>query len=280
MPHSAAACPRGSIAELTGSGSCGRTTLVLSTLAELTRQGSRCAYVDLCDALDPLSAAALGVELGRLLWVRIAPCPDQRPEQRPSQSAKTTRSPGIRPEHPVRLNQVRLNQALRLSQGLRAADLLLSAGGWGAVVVDMAGIDAAQTRRIPLATWYRFRLQAERSRTLLLVVSSALPAVDERQQGAAQSVPGQQLCRHLPPLPAGRGRLAAYRTRIAAPAGSDALPHPSRTRPRGGVGPANRPAKERRIVSAADLSASSVRASSVHTANKKAAWSSAVLWTG
>lgn len=63
--------PLGAITELTGSHSSGRTTLALATLAKITREGESCAYVDVCDALDPLSAAALDVDLRRLLWVRI-----------------------------------------------------------------------------------------------------------------------------------------------------------------------------------------------------------------
>lgn len=62
--------PIGAITELTGMDSSGRTTLGLSTLAEITQLGESCAYVDVSDAFDPRSAAALGVELQRLLWVR------------------------------------------------------------------------------------------------------------------------------------------------------------------------------------------------------------------
>ena len=39
--------PLGAITELTGSHSSGRTTLVLATLAKVTRQGESCAYVTL-----------------------------------------------------------------------------------------------------------------------------------------------------------------------------------------------------------------------------------------
>ena len=42
----------------------------LSVLAGITGQGAAAAYVDVSDALDPLSAAAMGIDLGRLLWVR------------------------------------------------------------------------------------------------------------------------------------------------------------------------------------------------------------------
>ena len=51
--------PLGAITELTGAASSGRTTLALATLAGVTRQGVTCAYVDISDSLDPLSAAGI-----------------------------------------------------------------------------------------------------------------------------------------------------------------------------------------------------------------------------
>ena len=62
--------PLGGVTEVMGRASSGRSTLVLSVLAGITRQGAAAAYVDISDALDPLSAAAMGIDLGRLLWVR------------------------------------------------------------------------------------------------------------------------------------------------------------------------------------------------------------------
>ena len=138
--------PLGAITELTGPHSSGRTSLALATLAGLTQQGHSCAYVDLSDALDPLSAAALGVELHRLLWVCLS-------TPRPAASRPTP--------------------ALRLDSALRATDLLLNAGGFRALVLDLGDLPPEQTRRIPLATWYRFRLQAEKSRTLFLLITCA-----------------------------------------------------------------------------------------------------------
>ncbi len=62
--------PLGGVTEVIGRASSGRSTLVLSVLAGITGQGAAAAYVDISDALDPLSAAAMGIDLGRLLWVR------------------------------------------------------------------------------------------------------------------------------------------------------------------------------------------------------------------
>jgi energy-coupling factor transporter ATP-binding protein EcfA2 len=62
--------PLGELTEIVGPACSGKTTLVSSLLAGVTRQGAACAYVDVADAFDPLSAAALGIDLSRLLWVR------------------------------------------------------------------------------------------------------------------------------------------------------------------------------------------------------------------
>jgi len=62
--------PRGCLTEICGHASSGRTTLLLAALAAATRRGEFCVVVDASDALDPHSAAAAGVELDRLLWVR------------------------------------------------------------------------------------------------------------------------------------------------------------------------------------------------------------------
>jgi len=62
--------PIGAITELVGPESSGRTSLALSFIAQLTKAGKVCAWVDVSNALHPESAAASGIELSRLLWVR------------------------------------------------------------------------------------------------------------------------------------------------------------------------------------------------------------------
>ena len=74
--------PIGGICEFTGPASAGRTSLALSVLSEATCD-SACAYIDVSDSLDARSAAAAGVRLQNLLWVRFSDVQEQR--QNPTQ---------------------------------------------------------------------------------------------------------------------------------------------------------------------------------------------------
>ncbi len=62
--------PIGAITEMTGPESSGRTSLALSYIARVAHEGNVCAWIDVSDALHAESAAAAGVDLSRLLWVR------------------------------------------------------------------------------------------------------------------------------------------------------------------------------------------------------------------
>src|SRR5271170_5814283 len=128
--------PRGCLTEICGPASSGRTTLLLAALAAATRRGECCALVDASDALDPQSAAAAGVELDRLLWVR---CGENSPEK-------------------------------SLEQLLRATDLLLESGGFGLIALDLGDLPLQAARRIPLTTWFRFRRDVEHTPTVLLAI--------------------------------------------------------------------------------------------------------------
>ena len=136
--------PVGAISEITGPASSGRTSLAIAFLAQRTAEGRVCGWVDASDAFDPESAAANGVALRQLLWVR---CKDE-----PARSSKMYK---------------------RLDQALRATDLLLQAGGFASIVLDLGDIAPEHGRRIPLATWFRFRQAADRTRCCLIVLGRA-----------------------------------------------------------------------------------------------------------
>ncbi len=59
----------------------------------------------------------------------------------------------------------------RLDQAIRATDLLMQAGGFGALVLDLGSVAPQFVNRIPLSTWFRFRAAAQRTRTAFLLLS-------------------------------------------------------------------------------------------------------------
>jgi len=127
--------PRGAITEIFGPRSSGRTSTMVSILAEATgpaASGEVCALVDGNNAFDPKSAAEAGVELSRLLWVRCR----------------------------------------ALDQVLKSTDLLLQGGGFGRVVMDLTDLPMPQIRSIPLASWFRFQRTIENTPTVLLVMTT------------------------------------------------------------------------------------------------------------
>ena len=151
--------PVGAISELTGPASSGRTSIAMAFLAQRTMEGNLCAWIDVNDAFDPESAAANGLCLKRLLWVRcrdtkLADQNENKPKLRPGKDKPWT----------------------RLDQAILATDLLLQAGGFAAIVLDLADISIEHARRIPLATWFRFRQAADRARCSLLVLGKAVYA--------------------------------------------------------------------------------------------------------
>ena len=313
--------PLGGVTEIIGPVCSGRSTLALSVLAGITGQRAAAAYVDVSDALDPFSAAAIGVDLGRLLWVRARgseevprlPVTGKRPLEvrtrsmqdekygrggshprtemrgiehaveelfqpkdnpenaeiplfdysprcaesvrgrriaqfpRDRQTAQftepviqqknsvTERSPDprLRPFHKSRRHSTAKEVWDRLDQGLRATDLLLNTGGFRAIVIDMGDVGPELARRVPLASWYRFRLQAEKSQAILLLVTQAACAsscasvvlrcleADERWQYANESPIG------LPLLTGFHYQIGADRKRGSAQASF----HPCKKKP-------------------------------------------------
>ncbi len=69
----------------------------------------------------------------------------------------------------------------RMDQALRVADLVLQAGGFSAVVLDMAGIAPEHVARVPLATWFRYRAAAERTQASVLLLTQHPCAKSSRE---------------------------------------------------------------------------------------------------
>jgi hypothetical protein len=175
--------PVGAISELTGAVSSGQTSLALQFVAQRTAEARACAWVDVNDTFDPESAAANGVRLKQLLWMRCGARERESKEAREQTTPSGTNragSEGAR-SHPSRDRAARKGGATtrwaspnwtRLDQGLRATDLLLQAGGFAAIVLDLGDTAPEQASRIPLATWFRYRQAAERTQCSLVVVGT------------------------------------------------------------------------------------------------------------
>jgi RecA/RadA recombinase len=129
--------PRGTLTEICGTESSGRTALMFALLGNATRLGECCAWIDAAGAFDPQSACDAGVDLERVLWVNC----------------------GGNAEH-----------------ALKATDLLIQAGGFGLVVMDLADTPDKEARRVPLASWFRLRHAAERTDAALVVMERQINA--------------------------------------------------------------------------------------------------------
>jgi hypothetical protein len=124
--------PRGCLTEIAGPASSGRTSLMLSILAGATAREEVCALIDTTDAFDPGGAAAAGVRLEKLLWVRC--------------SGDAERA-------------------------LKATDLLVQGGGFGLVAMDLGDTPPGTAGRISMTSWFRLRRAVEHTPTVLLAVS-------------------------------------------------------------------------------------------------------------
>jgi recombination protein RecA len=219
--------PVGAVTEMIGAECSGRTTLALSFVAQVTRAERVCAWIDVSNTLSPESAAASGVDLKRLLWVRcgvqptainsrstshdafilpekylappvarkglhgggfgphprmevkglpdgisrlLAPrCAEPQRNVRPKRETFEPPSPQISKRNGFSTRTTR--PWTRIEQALRATDLLLQAGGFSAIVLDLGSIAPEHVSRIPLAMWFRYRAAAERSRASVLLLT-------------------------------------------------------------------------------------------------------------
>jgi len=221
--------PVGAVSELVGPECSGRTSVALSFVARMTQAAKVCAWIDGCDTLDPVSAAAAGIDLARLLWVRCGATREKaapasysftlpqkylvppaatkglhgggfgphprteakglsqavggllRPEAIGPRCAEPQRrvrlradafEPGLRPSSMHAAAPLRLRKPWsRMEQALRATDLLLQAGGFSAIVLDLGGLSPEAVSQVPLATWYRYRAAAERTQSSILLLT-------------------------------------------------------------------------------------------------------------
>jgi len=167
---------RGCLTEICGAASSGRTSVLLFALARATQRGEVCALVDTSDTFDPASAAAAGMDMSRLLWVR---CGEKYLSRKPPSPALNGRAkthdsyrgtPSIMPQ--IANTGFSFSRwESQLGQMLKVTDLLLQSNGFGMIALDLGDVPASSARRIPLASWFRFRRAVERTPTALLVLA-------------------------------------------------------------------------------------------------------------
>jgi recombination protein RecA len=138
--------PRGHLSELVGPRSSGRTSLLLQMLGAATARGELVALVDALDVFDAASAEAAGIDLTRLLWIR----------------GHAVSNPGL----------CRDLNARAIDQAVKALTLVLSAGNFGLVALDVADAPRDAIRRLPFTTWLRLQRLIEGSHTTCVLVGA------------------------------------------------------------------------------------------------------------
>ena len=134
--------PRGQLSEIAGARSSGRMTLLLQMAAAATRRGEIAAIVDPADRLDVASMVAAGVDLDRLLWIR-------------GEGATAA-----------------LSADRAVERALKALNLVLQAGGFGLVAIDLADVPPRALNGIPHTTWLRVQRTIEGTDTACLLVAA------------------------------------------------------------------------------------------------------------
>lgn len=124
---------RGHLSEIVGARSTGRTTVMVRALREAAARGELVALIDAGDRFDPASAADAGLDLSRLLWVR---------------------------------------DTGDVGRSIKAMNLVLQAGGFGLVVLDLADLPLLPIRALPFTTWFRLARIIEGTPTVALVVAA------------------------------------------------------------------------------------------------------------
>ncbi len=128
--------PRGHLSEIVGARSAGRTALVWQALGCAAERGEAVALVDPYDRFDPESASALGGDLSRLLWIRGT------------------------------------GDAACAQTALKATTLVLQAGNFGVVALDLCDVPAPALRAFPFTTWLRLARTIEGTQTVALLVAA------------------------------------------------------------------------------------------------------------
>jgi recombination protein RecA len=191
--------PRGECSEIAGPASSGRTSVLCALMAAAAERGEVMALIDTLDCFDPVSAAAMGLDLSRLLWVRGTAMPSsadvraaagerkiaargrvverERTAARGSAERRTVverngveqdghrlaRASGrAAPDDPL---------ARVLDRAIKSFGLVLQSGGFGVVALDLADVPMRAVKRLPFTTWLRAQRLIEGRDTVGIVIA-------------------------------------------------------------------------------------------------------------
>jgi hypothetical protein len=199
---------RGRIGEIIGDASAGKTSLAAAFAAAATGRGEVVAWIDADGSFDPASTAAAGVDLARLLWVampvrrgdagyagppqmtnrieRGRPDPSQIAEEMAREATPANRS-GAGYAGPPRMTEriepdeygqaqteyrwTPARKRSRIAMVLKAAEWILTAGGFGLVVID-CGRACNSVGGFTQSAALRLARAAERSGAAVIVIGS------------------------------------------------------------------------------------------------------------
>ena len=171
--HLRSGVPRGQMSEIVGPRSSGRTTLALQLLAAATRDGELVAFVDTFDRLDVASLVAAGADLSRVLWIRGQAMSRTDAAIDPQGTRNLAESAGGRRLVGVRSAAVDSVVERTIDRALKALNLVLQAGGFGIVVLDLADAPPVALQRLPFTTWLRVQRAVESRDTACVLMASA-----------------------------------------------------------------------------------------------------------
>lgn len=153
--------PRGQVSEVVGPASSGRTGLVWAALAAATRRGETVALIDTFDRFDPPTAAACGIVLPRLLWVR------GQAVSKTAVAIDPAWLPGVRAVHGPGTFVERV-----IDRAIKSLNLVVQSGVCTLVAIDLIDVPAQALRRLPAATWFRIERAIEGSDTAVVILAA------------------------------------------------------------------------------------------------------------
>jgi hypothetical protein len=155
---------RGRVSEIVGRPGLGRTSLAASFAAISTRGGEVAAWIDSAGAFDPHSITMAGADLSRILWVGAdAPVGARN-------SAKSSAAE-FAPARSITSAKAGASVKAGIKPALLAAEMVLGAGGFGLVVIDLALDIGGHTRTLALSAALRLARAAERSGSAVIVLA-------------------------------------------------------------------------------------------------------------